>query len=96
MHAEVKYTELSIGGKLAVARVTVDQAKMVSMDEESFKVWIKEKLAIDLVRRLINDNLVEFTKNTSSLDYSTTFTARCYLAPDSQVKSLRLANTFNV
>ena len=86
---DVTYKDTPIGGKLVVAEKTITGLEIEQMNESNMKTWIKENLAMNLVRSMIDNNFVEFTKMTSSQDYSVRFSARCYLAPSEEVKILR-------
>lgn len=92
---DTQIKEIAIQGKLVTVSFVVSDSDPYSLAINPLESerWIKEKLATELAKALIQGNLVEFTKNISSLDFSTKFTARCYLAPDSQVKSLRMYET---
>ena len=87
----VTYKDTPIGGKLVMAQKIVTGLEMAQMNESNLKTWIKENLAMNLVRSMIDNNLIEFTKMTSSQDYSVKFSARCYLAPSEEVRILRTA-----
>ena len=41
------------------------------------------------LKSLIENKLIEFTKQDNPIENSTTINARCYLAPDSEVRILR-------
>jgi DNA-directed RNA polymerase specialized sigma54-like protein len=88
---DVTYKDTPIGGKLVMAQKIVTGLEMAQMNESNLKTWIKENLAMNLVRSMIDNNLIEFTKMTSSQDYSVKFSARCYLAPSEEVRILRTA-----
>lgn len=84
-------TDVAIGGKLLQANIqltTMEQSSFLSDDD--FKRMIKQKIASELARVMIESNLIEFTHIKNVHDYSTTIHARCYLAPNDQVKLLRL------
>lgn len=75
--------EYSIGGKLIVAKINA--ADMFELDPDS----IKSRLVSNLSEYILHNNFVEFTKIPNVHDGSTTYIARCYLAPNDQVKILR-------
>lgn len=53
------------------------------------KEEIKRELAILLSKRILSDNLAEFTYIDNSLHSNREYIARCYLAKDGDVKILR-------
>lgn len=88
---DVTYKDTPIGGKLVIAQKVITELEMTQINESNLKAWIKENLTMNLVRSMIDNNLIEFTKMTSSQDYSVKFSARCYLAPSEEVRILRTA-----
>jgi len=82
-----------IGGKMVVGRVNMDQtfAEIVGKDIDA-KKRLKEKLVHDLATYMLENNLVEFTQQDDPITFSKTIMVRAYLAPNDQVKILRLAN----
>ena len=89
--ATFKCTDIAIGGKLLQARLEVSATnEMQLLSEDDYKRAIKQKIASELARVMIESNLVEFTQAKNVHDYSTTIHARCYLAPNDQVKLSRL------
>ena len=84
-------TDVAIGGKLLQANIqltTMEQSSFLSDDD--FKRMIKQKIASELARVMIESNLVEFTHMISHVEGTTNVYARCYLAPNDQVKLLRI------
>jgi hypothetical protein len=82
----ITYKDLAIGGKLVTGTLTVNEDNILTMDRDVFK----ETLLRQLVDAMLKYKLVEFTKVKNPTDFSTTFRVRCYLAPDDQVKLLRV------
>jgi hypothetical protein len=82
-----------IGGKLVVGRVNMDQtfAEIVGKDIDA-KQRLKEKLVHDMATYMLENNLVEFTQQDDPITFTKTIAVRAYLAPNDQVKILRLAN----
>jgi hypothetical protein len=85
--------DYAIGGKLIVGRVNMDEtfAEIVGTDIDA-KKRLKEKLVQDMATYMLENNLVEFTQVDDPITYSKTIMVRAYLAPNNQVKILRLAN----
>lgn len=82
---DIKTTEYAIGGKLIAASVKVPDMHNHMYTPER----IKQELAEQISRFMIENKLIEFTKLPSVRDMDITYYARCYVAPDSQVKILR-------
>jgi hypothetical protein len=80
-----KYTDIAIGGKLVNVNIKLSQFDTINLTPENIK-W---RIADHLVKYMIENKLIEFTKQEDSIDNSTTINARCYLAPDSEVRILR-------
>lgn len=89
--AKFDFTDIAIGGKLLQATLNISAThELQFLSEDDYKRAIKQKIASELARVMIESNLVEFTQAKNVHDYSTTIHARCYLAPNDQVKLLRL------
>ena len=78
---------------MVVGRVNMDQtfAEIVGKDIDA-KKRLKEKLVHDMATYMLENNLVEFTQQDDPITFSKTIAVRAYLAPNDQVKILRLAN----
>jgi len=86
----VDHEDFHIGGKLVTTQIILSHLDAMSFrSDEDFKKTIKTKLVHQLVEHLIDAQLVEVTyaEDYSNLGFSVR--ARAYLAPDSQVKTLR-------
>ena len=86
--------EYAIGGKMVVGRAEMseDYRMMIENGDEWAIKSVKEKLIRDMVSYMLENKLVEFTHYDDPIDYSRKIAVRAYLAPDNQVKILRLAN----
>jgi hypothetical protein len=82
-----------IGGKMVVGRVNMDDtfAEILGKDIDA-KQRLKEKLVHDLATYMLENQLVEFTQQDNPSTFTKTIAVRAYLAPNDQVKILRLAN----
>lgn len=94
---ELDYTEIAIGGKLLQAKLDVGHYEKTQFKtDEEYRKAMKHRLAGEIARAMIESNFIEFTYLPQmNTDYDTIF-ARCYLAPDNQVKLLRQANAIPV
>ena len=86
--------EYIIGGKMVVGRAEMDEAfTMMLQDGDSDAVkHVKEKLIHDMATYMLEHQLVEFTHFDDPLSLRRKIAVRAYLAPNDQVKILRLAN----
>ena len=85
-----KTKDYPIGGKIVSTSLEItfaDTDRFLSDDD--FKNAIKERMATHLVKCMMENNLIEFTKIEDSTTGSYRLHARCYLAPNDQVKILR-------
>ena len=83
-----------IGGKMVVGRAEMDESYTIMLqngDKDAVK-HIKEKLIHDMATYMLENNLVEFTHVDDPLTFRRKIAVRAYLAPNDQVKILRLAN----
>jgi len=85
--------DYAIGGKMVVGRAEMDESfRMMLEDGDSTAIMqIKEKLTRDLVHYMLENKLVEFTHD-DPITMRRQLAVRAYLAPNDQVKILRLAN----
>jgi hypothetical protein len=86
----VDHEDFHIGGKLVTTQIILSHLDSMSFrSDEDFKRSIKTKLVHRLVEHLIDAKLVEVTYAEDHSDLVFAVRARAYLAPDSQVKTLR-------
>ena len=79
-----------IGGKLVGTSLEITFADTDRfLTDEDFKDAIKVKMAIALVKHMMENNLIEFTKIADPYSDSLRLHARCYVTSDDQVKILR-------
>jgi hypothetical protein len=86
--------DYAIGGKMVVGRAEMDESYTILLqngDKDAVK-HIKEKLIHDMAQYMLENNLVEFTHQDDPLTFRRKIAVRAYLAPNDQVKILRLAN----
>lgn len=86
--------EYAIGGKMVVGRaeMTEDFHMMIEDGDATAIMQIKEKLTRDLVHHMLKNKLVEFTHHDDPITMRRQLAIRAYLAPNDQVRILRLAN----
>jgi hypothetical protein len=86
--------DYAIGGKMVVGRAEMDESYTMLLqngDVDAVKN-IKQKLIHDMATFMLENNLVEFTHQDDPLTFRRKIAVRAYLAPNDQVKILRLAN----
>ena len=82
-----------IGGKLVVGKATFDHVFGQQMNTDAeFRHVIKTRLVQQLATYMLENNLVEFMQQDDPVTLSKTVAVRAYIAPNDQVKILRLAN----
>jgi hypothetical protein len=83
-----------IGGKMVVGRAEMDEfyTMMLQNGDKDAVKNIKQKLIHDMASYMLENNLVEFTHQDDPLTFRRKIAVRAYLAPNDQVKILRLAN----
>ena len=83
------YKEIPIQGKLLAAKYT--QSALTTISHVNQTEEIKENLAKFIAKKLIDDNLIKFTKRIDDKTFETEYMAHIYIAPSDQVQILRLA-----
>jgi hypothetical protein len=86
--------EYAIGGKMVVGRAEMseDFHRMLEDGDKTAIMQVKEKLTRDLVHHMLENKLVEFTHHDDPITSRRQLAIRAYLAPNDQVRILRLAN----
>ena len=73
------------------AEMTEDFRMMIEDGDATAIMQIKEKLTRDLVHFILENKLVEFTHHDDPITMRRQMAIRAYLAPNDQVKILRLS-----
>lgn len=81
--------EFAIGGKLLTARLELSPTETMNFTDAELRRQIKMDMASQLARAMLESNLIEFTHQDDFKTMTKQIYARCYLAPDAQVKILR-------
>ena len=85
------YKDVVIGGKMVQGTIRVPEHKIVSYgSEHEFKQFLKTSMAHQMAEYMISNGLIEFTQLRDNVTFDTLVKARCYLAPNDQVKILRM------
>ena len=82
--------QYAIGGKLVTVSLEIDDSSMHSFDSPRWREMIREQLATRLANYILQNKLCEITMAPGSHTFTKNVYMRCYLAPDSQVKILRV------
>jgi hypothetical protein len=85
--------EYAIGGKMVVGRAEMseDFRMMMENGDATAIMQVKEKLTRDMVSFMLENKLVEFTQYDDPITFRKQLAIRAYLAPNDQVRILRLA-----
>lgn len=85
--------DYAIGGKLVVGRAILDDqyTGLMRTDFEAADK-LKQHLIHQLAEYMLEHKLVEFTQMDDPISFRKHIAVRAYVAPDDQVKILRLAN----
>jgi len=90
---DFKSYDYLIGGKMVVGRASMEHSFATQMRSDiDFKMEVKKKLIMDMAQYMLENNLVEFTQYDDPITFMKHIAVRAYLAPNDQVKILRLAN----
>lgn len=90
---DFKTYDYIIGGKMVVGRASMEHSYAAQMNTDvEFRNEVKKKLIMDMAQFMLENNLVEFTQYDDPLTMNKQIAVRAYLAPNDQVKILRLAN----
>jgi hypothetical protein len=85
--------EFAIGGKLVSIKYEIAHIEAIAnWDDEEWKEHIRQRVVTELVEKIMQEKLVEITVSDNLLTQGKNIIARCYLAPNDQVKILRTLN----
>ena len=86
--------DYAIGGKMVVGRARMSEhfRMMIEDGDEDAKKRLKTDLIQQMAMYMLENNLVEFTQHDDPTTMDRQVAVRAYLAPNDQVKILRLAN----
>ena len=86
--------DYAIGGKMVVGRVTISETfrEMIENGDAETTQKFKSQLIHQMADYMLENRLVEFTYQDDPITLNRQVSVRAYLAPDDQVKILRVAN----
>jgi hypothetical protein len=85
------YNSIGIGGKLVKGDISLPESRMMQISSDAeMREYVRTMMATQLAEYMIAGGLIEFTQMKDNVTLYTTITARCYLAPNDQVKLLRI------
>ena len=85
------HQDITIGGKLVRCTMEFPEQRILSFGSEKvFRDYVKSEMSYDMAKYMLANHLIEFTQMRNPQTLSTMINARCYLAPDDQVKILRM------
>ena len=80
-----KITDTLIEGKMLVASLRMPSYEAVQMDD----LEMKNRLITKIVREIMDNNCIEFTKQQDLANDDVVIRARIFVVPDSQVRIIR-------
>ena len=85
--------DYAIGGKMVVGKAIMSENyfAMIKGNDDDAKMAVKRDLINQLTKHMLENNLVEFTSHQDPITGNMMVAVRAYLAPDDQVKILRVA-----
>jgi hypothetical protein len=86
----VEVTDYAIGGKMVTIKTEISDINLVHIDDETWRQTIRSALAHKLATFILQHGLCEVTTLQSPTSFGKTVAIRCYLAPNEQVKLLRI------
>lgn len=89
----VEVTDHAIGGKMVTIRSEISDVNLQHMNDEAWRQTIRSELAHKLATFILQHGLCEITTMQTPHSLSRTVAIRCYLAPNDQVKLLRIHRT---
>ena len=81
--------DYAIGGRMITVKITWDDLQHMKMGDEEWRIHIRQKLANQLALAMLDQHLMETTSIQDPMGRHI-IAARCYLAPNDQVKILRV------
>ena len=90
---DFKAYDYAIGGKMVVGKTILDDtySALMKTDFEA-RDLVKKELIMQMAKFMLENKLVEFTQMDDPITFRKHIAVRAYLAPNDQVKILRLAN----
>ncbi len=86
----VEVTDFAIGGKMVTIKSEISDSNLQHMNDEVWRQTIRSELAHKLATFILQAGLFEITTMQTPHSFSRTVAIRCYLAPNDQVKLLRV------
>ncbi len=84
-----EYHDYAIGGKMVIATCHITELQMLT---DKVKREVRQDLIHQMANYILENKLVEFTQIQDPSNLNTIVRARCYLAPNDQIKILRTAS----
>ena len=89
--SDVNVEEIAIGGKMITIRTEISDSSLVHMDDETWRQTIRSELAHKLATFILEAGYCEITTMQMPTSFGKSVAIRCYLAPNDQVKLLRVS-----
>ena len=93
MQFQTNVKDFAIGGKLITVSYQLNHILTQNFLDGNYREEVKKEMAEFMARYILENNLAEFTSMDDPLSQTKILNMRCYLAPNDQVKILRMYNT---
>ena len=90
MQFQTNVQEFDIGGKLLTVSYRLNHILTQNFLDGNYREEVKKEMAEFMARYILENNLAEFTSMDDPLSQTKILNMRCYLAPNDQVKILRV------
>ena len=88
---ETNVQEFAIGGQLVTITYNLNDIDSQSfLHDDDYKKYIKKQMAEFMATFILENNLAEYTSFNDPISFDKIVNMRCYLAPNDQVKILRV------
>lgn len=84
-----EFEDVAIGGRLITAKMTVSPSMTYQLSDEELRKSIRMKLATALATAILESEFCETVAWNDPQSMGQTIAARCYLAPNDQIKLIR-------
>jgi len=86
----------SIQGQMITATIKVnhDEKDMIGMSAAGFQEMMKKNLCMALIEEMVKNKVIEFTSQMHPVELTTTYRARVYATPDTEIRMIRKSQSF--
>jgi len=86
----------SIQGQMIIATIKVnhEEKDMIGMSAAEFQEMMKKNLCMALIEEMVKNKVIEFTSQMDPVELVTTYRARVYATPDTEIRVIRKSQSF--